>query len=99
MAFIQQTAPDTVTPFNRPNGNQDRTPAAGFINMFLPSKKGNGARRKLGSIALYNDKNQHEADLVNWLIEDPSRIEIIASRLMLEFNPNTVDETAGFDLD
>jgi hypothetical protein len=90
MAF--NTAPAT----GNTNGIPDNKKAEGFLNFYLPNKAGDG-RRKLGAIPL-RKMYQSEAELAKWLAEDPSRVAIILARLVIEYNPATPEEAAGFDL-
>lgn len=56
--------------------------ADGFLNMYLPSK--DGVKRKLGAIPLRNTKVS-EKDLLTWLNADPSRVSVILSKLIIEY--------------
>ena len=68
--------------------------AQGFLNLYLPDKK--GGRRKLGAIPL-KDAKPNEKELLAWLNEDPSRVEIIMSKLEMEYQPAEAEGT-GFAL-
>ena len=88
--------------FNRGNAvRNDNGPAndswkaQGFLNLYLPSKS--GGRRKLGAIPL-KEANFHEAKLLTWLNEDPSRAEKILEALEIEYRSAEPTEAAGFDL-
>lgn len=67
----------------------------GFLNFYLPAK--NGTRRKLGFIAL-KDSKPNEKVLLEWLMEDPSRVATILSKLEIDFQPAGGDTSTGFDL-
>lgn len=73
--------------------------AQGFLNFYLPDKQ--GGRRKLGMIPL-KDSKISERDLMAWLNADPAQVEdkvaYIMSKLILEYNPATPEESTGFDL-
>jgi hypothetical protein len=69
--------------------------AQGFLNFYLPAK--NGARKKLGAIPL-KESRASERDLLNWLNEDPSRVQVILSKLELEYQSALPADTAGFAL-
>lgn len=69
--------------------------AQGFLNLYLPSK--DGTRRKLGAIPLKEAKPSEKV-LLEWLTEDPTRVAVILSKLIIEFNPAEQAEGTGFDL-
>jgi hypothetical protein len=73
-------------------GENDNWKATGFLNFYLPTQ--DGKRRKLGSIPL----KQSEKDLLAWLTEDPSRVKIIMSKLILEYQAAEQAAGTGFDL-
>lgn len=78
-----------------PRGTDESWKAQGFINLYLPTK--NGTRRKLGAIPLKANKPSDKA-LLEWLNEDPSRVDQIMSKLVMEYqSAEGTDETA-FDL-
>lgn len=89
MAFTS-TAAATVT--NRPN---DSWKAQGFLNFYLPDKK--GGRRKLGAIPL-KDSKPNEKALMDWLNEDPARIQVIINKIEMEYQAVEPAEGSGFDL-
>lgn len=68
--------------------------AQGFINLYLPSKTG---RRKLGAIALKEAKVS-EKQLLAWLNEDPKNVEMLASKLIVEYQSAALAEENAFDL-
>jgi len=89
MAFNTNTAAAS-------NGTKNESwKAAGFLNLYLPTK--GGARRKLGAIALKEGRHNEKA-MLDWLNEDPSRVQIILDKLVIEYNPATPADTSGFDL-
>jgi hypothetical protein len=69
--------------------------AQGFLNLYLPSP--NGGRRKLGAIPLKANK-VNEKKLLEWLNEDPERVSVILAKLIMEYQPATPADEAGFDL-
>jgi hypothetical protein len=87
---------DNTVPFGqRQNSGQQEWKADAFLNFYLPSK--NGGRRKIGSIPLKSGK-PNEADLIAFLQEDPSRVGLVMSKIILEFNLAEPSEETGFDL-
>ena len=78
------------------SGIPDNKKAIGFLNFYLPNQAGTG-RRKLGYIPL-RVGNTSEAAIGAWLLEDPTRVELILKKLEIEFNAAEVAEGAGFDL-
>jgi len=76
----------------------DSWKAQAFLNFYLPSKDAKGGRRKLGAIPLKESK-PIEKQLMDWLKEDPSRVEIILSKLEIEYHVADGSNTTGFDLD
>lgn len=89
MAFTQSA---TAVPTR---SNDTSWKAQGFLNFYLPDKK--GGRRKLGAIPLKEAK-ANEKDLLVWLNEDPSRVQIIMNKLEMEYQPAESAEGSGFDL-
>lgn len=75
--------------------NNDQWKAQGFLNLYLPSR--DGGRRKLGSIPLKQAKPA-EAQLLEWLNEDPSRIGQLLAKLELDYQPAEGRASSGFDL-
>ena len=73
----------------------DNWKAQGFLNLYLPTQ--NNQRRKLGSIPLKESK-ESEKQLLAWLNEDPSRVSIILSKLIIEYQAAEMAEGTGFDL-
>lgn len=90
MAFNPATAAS-----NNNNAQNESWKAQGFINLYLPSA--DGKRRKLGAIPLKQSKPS-EKKLLEWLNEDPSRVEKIMSKLIMEYQSAEPAETSGFDL-
>ncbi len=70
---------------NQSNGNTDWK-ADAFINIFLPRK--DGSRMKLGFIALKDDHKEQEK-ILNLLRTDPTAIDRLRSKLVLEFKDLT----------
>lgn len=77
------------------NSQNDSWKAQGFLNLYLPSK--NGKRSKLGAIALH-DSRTSEAEMRAWLEEDPTRVEQILAKLIIEYRSSEPTEGSGFDL-
>lgn len=84
-----------------PNANNagvpDNKKAIGFLNLYLPNKAGTG-RRKLGYIALRGAPGSSDRAIAEWLLEDPTRVEVIMRQLTMEFNSAEADEGSGFNL-
>lgn len=89
MAFNTAAATNQQTPAN------EAWKAQGFLNLYLPNKA--GGRRKLGAIPLKNSK-PNEKDLLAWLNEDPERVSVILSKLIIEFQSAEQSEATAFDL-
>lgn len=77
--------------------SNDSWKAQGFLNLYLPSKDGKGGRRKLGAIPLKEAKPA-EKQLMEWLNEDPARVSVIMSKLVIEYQSAAGADTAGFDI-
>jgi hypothetical protein len=73
----------------------DSWKADGFLNLFLPNNE--GKLKKLGAIPLKGSK-PNEKTLAAWLTEDPTRVEKILAKLVIQYQPNVAD-TTGFKLD
>lgn len=69
--------------------------ASAYINIYLPNT--DGGKRKLGSIRLYEDKAP-EAELINWLKEDPSRIGQLMGNAIIDFQSADASTSSGFAL-
>ena len=74
----------------------DAWKAQGFINFYLPSATP-GKRRKLGTIPLH-DRKSSEAQLREWLEENPDRVKKILGQLELEYRSAEPAEGSGFNL-
>lgn len=90
MAF--NTAAVTASTSNTQN---DSWKAQGFLNFYLPSQ--DGKRKKLGAIGLKMSK-PNEKSLLEWLNEDPSRAQVILSKLVIEYQSAQPADGTGFDL-
>lgn len=75
--------------------SNDSWKAQGFLNLYLP--RADGQRRKLGAIPL-KDSKPNEKQLLDWLNEDPSRVSVILSKLVIEYQSATPADNSGFDL-
>lgn len=101
MAFNTNTAPaNNVSPFSSEAGAQPRrqqrpNPAAGFLNIYIPTK--NGGRRKLGYIVLSSER-AFEADIAEKLKNDPALVDKLAGLIEVEFNTSEADENSFADL-
>ena len=71
--------------------------ADAFINFSVPRK--DGTAKKLGAIALKCDKDEETATLVAWLAEDPTRIEKLISKMVIDFRLAKTDHKGGLDLE
>ena len=87
--------------FDRKNSNNSNNSgnadwkADAFLNLFLPRK--DGSRMKLGFAALKMSQ-QDQAQLINWIKEDPeAHIEILKAKLVIEFK-EVAEASAGLDL-
>lgn len=88
---------------NAATGNNDSWKAQGFLNLYLPSK--DGGRRKLGAIALHDNKKS-EKQLMDWLcsavtesgVGTEERVALILSSLQMEFRLAESSDASGFAL-
>lgn len=78
-----------------PAETNDSWKAAGFLNLYLPTK--DGGRRKLGAVPL-RVSNVNEKALLEWITEDPTRVDIIKAKVVVEYNSAEPAEGTGFDL-
>ena len=69
--------------------------AKGFINLYLPTN--GGSRRKLGAIPLKESKPA-EKQLLDWLNEDPSRVQQLLANLEMEYNSAEGSDDSSFKL-
>jgi len=80
--------------------NDDNAPAfdkaKGWLNLYLPSKE-EGKMRKLGAIPLREGKPA-EKNLLEWLNEDPARVQVLLSKLTIQYQSGEASDKAGFDL-
>lgn len=90
MAFNTNTATASTQ-------SNDSWKAQGFLNLYLPSKDGKGGRRKLGAIPL-KDAKPAEKQLMAWLNEDSSRVSVIMSKLVIEYQAADGGSSSGFDI-
>jgi hypothetical protein len=81
--------------YNNTQQNNDQWKAQGFLNLYLPTK--DGGRRKLGAIALKEAISTEKA-MLDWLKEDPTRVQAILSKLEIEFRTAEPKEGSAFDL-
>lgn len=83
-------------PSPAPAANQnDNWRAQAFLNLWLPSK--NGGRRKLGAIPLRTSR-VGEKQLIEWLKQNPERVQIILERLEIDFQMAVSGDEEIFDL-
>lgn len=76
---------------NRNNNTQDDAwKAQGFLNLYVPNRE--GKRTKIGAIPL-KDSKPNEKKILDWLKEDPKRVEVILENLEMEFR--TSEPTEG----
>jgi hypothetical protein len=75
--------------------NNEQWKAQGFLNLYLPTK--DGGRRKLGAIPLKEAVSTEKA-MLDWLKEDPTRVEAILNKLEIEFRTAEPKEGSAFDL-
>ena len=92
MAFNTNAA---AAPASSNNANTNWEKAAGFINLYLPTK--DGKRRKLGSIPLKLSK-ANEKTLLEWLEADEENVGKLASKMIVEYQSAQVSEAHSFDL-
>lgn len=71
--------------------------ADAFINFAVPRK--DGTSKKLGAIALKCDRDEETAMLVAWLSEDPTRIEKLMEKMVIDFRLAKTDHKGGLDLE
>lgn len=82
---------------NANGGNGDPAwKAQGFLNFYLPNK--DGKQSKLGAIPLKASR-PNERRMLEWLMEDANRAQIILSKLIIEFRSSEPTEGSAFDLD
>ncbi len=86
-----------IMAFNNSNneGRPTADKAQGFINIYLPTV--GGKRRKLVGIPL-RDANVNEGKLRQWIEEDSTRAQKLASRMIIEYQSAEPSEDSGFDL-
>ena len=77
--------------------NNNSWKADAFINFSVPRK--DGTAKKLGAIALKCDRDEETATLVAWLSEDPTRIEKLVSKMVIDFRLAKTDHQGGLDLE
>ena len=77
--------------------NNNSWKADAFINFSVPRK--DGTAKKLGAIALKCDRDEETATLVAWLSEDPTRIEKLVSKVVIDFRLAKTDHQGGLDLE
>jgi hypothetical protein len=94
MAFQPNAARNDSRNYDR-NTQADNWKAAGFLNLYLPNM--DGKRTKLGAIPLKEGK-PNEKLMLDWLKEDPSRVQIILSKLEIEYRSSEPTEGSKFDL-
>lgn len=92
MAFQSSNAQPTN---NQNQGQNTNWKASGFLNLYLPTK--DGKRMKLGAIPLKESRDS-EKKMLDWLNEDPSRVNTILSKLEIEYRSAVPTEGSGFDL-
>jgi hypothetical protein len=92
MAFNENAAPDNV---EKIGSNSDKWKAKAFINIFLPTE--NGGRRKLGSLKLQGNSTS-EAELIEYLREDPSRVTAVMAGAEIDFQMAEAKAGTGFKL-
>ena len=91
MAFSTNTTRNTNN-----NTNNDNWKAQGFLNFYLPNRK--GERTKLGAIPLKDGKN-NEKLLREWIEKDISAaIDVIMSNLIIEYRSATPSDDSAFAL-
>lgn len=77
----------------------DKWKAAGFLNIYLPSR--DGGKVKLGAIPL-KKSNPREAELSDWLRDDPSadnaRLNKLLMSLIIEYNVAEQTDAKNFAL-
>lgn len=79
------------------NNQNTNWKADAFINFSVPRK--DGTAKKLGAISLKIDRDEETATLVAWLTEDPSRIEKLVQKMIVDFRLAKTDHQGGLDLD
>ena len=93
MAFAPNNS--AAAPSAQANNTQSWEKAAGFINLYLPSK--DGKQRKLGAIPLKLSK-ANEKRLLEWLESDEANVASLASKLIVTYQSAAVNEDHAFDL-
>jgi len=92
MAFNTNNAAASVAP----GPTNENWKAQGFLNFYLTTA--NGGRAKLGAIPLKVNKPK-EKTLIEWLNEDPSRAQVILSKLEIEYQSAVPADGSGFALE
>jgi len=87
-------ARNTSAQSNQQNNNWK---ADAFINFSVPRK--DGTAKKLGAISLKCDRDEETATLVAWLSEDPSRIQKLMEKMVIDFRLAKQDHKGGLDLE
>ena len=80
---------------NKGNADNESWKAAGFINVYLPTKA--GGRRKVGAIPLREAKVV-EKELSDFLAADPENIKAFVAKMIVEFQTAEITEDSHFDL-
>lgn len=93
MAFQSNAAAPSANAGSSTNPSWDK--AAGFINLYLPSK--DGKQRKLGAIPLKMSK-ANEKQLLEWLESDDANVASLASKLIVTYQSAQPNAAHAFDL-
>ena len=73
----------------------DSWKADAFLNFSLPTKS--GGKSKLGAISLKLSKD-HQKQLIEMFKADPSKVQDMAAKLIVDFQMASVSEENAFDI-
>ena len=79
------------------NNQNTNWKADAFINFSVPRK--DGTSKKLGAISLKCDRDEETATLVAWLSEDPTRIQKLMEKMVIDFRLAKTEHKGGLDLE
>lgn len=77
------------------NNAADAWKADAFLNFSLPTKS--GGKSKLGAISLKMSK-EHQKQLIELFKADPSKVQDMAAKLIVDFQMATVSEDNAFEI-
>lgn len=69
--------------------------AVAFVNVYIPRK--DGTKMKLGALPL-KASNVEQAGLVTWLKDNPTNLDILMDKLIMDFREVGTAPTSALDL-